>query len=295
MQPGRPATSNPIRLLPALLLLLPAFLPGPALASPPRLLVVCSPGSPGTTLQAQPTMDAFAAAAARAAGWPEGGLGAAYFETAEAGLARLAQPDAVMALVPPAFLARYGKEMGLMPRLEAVLESGRPEVWSLAAKKGRLSSSAALSGWEVTGAPGFAPDFVRQVLLGKWGTLPADVRITFGTRVLSALRRADAGENVAVLLDGAGAEALPSLPFGQDLEIVTRSRPLPGALLCMVGKRLPAAEAESMVKGLSGLGSQEGGAEVLKSLRLSRFAPLDRSAAEEWLGPPKQGGAGLKP
>jgi phosphonate ABC transporter substrate-binding protein len=251
----------------------------------PRFLVVCSPGSPGTTAQAQPTMDAFALAAGKAAGWPEGKLGAAYFESAEAGLARLSQPDAALALVPPAFLARYGEELGLKPRLEAILESGKQETWSLAAKKGSVSSPGSLKGWEITGAPGFASEFVRAALFKEWGKLPAEARVTFTPRVLSALRRAAGGEAVAVILDSAGAESLPSLPFGADMEIVARSAPIPGALLCTVGSRLGAGEAESLFRGLSRLGESGEGREVLKSLRLSRFAPAASGSSHKSKAP----------
>ena len=237
-------------------------------------LVVCSPGSPGTTLQAQPTMDSFARAAAVSAGWPEGSLGAAYFETAETGLTRLRQPDAALALVPPAFLAQYGEELALKPRMEAVLETGKPELWSLVAKKGKISSPASLKGWEVSGAPGFAPDYVRGDLLKEWGPLPADARVTFTARILTALRRAAAGEPVAVLLDSAATASLPSLPFAGDLEVVARSRPVAGAILCTVGSRMTSRDSDSLIRGLSHLPEKEGGAEILKSLRLSSFRPL---------------------
>src|SRR5262245_3547408 len=64
-----------------------------------RILVVCSPGSPGSTLQAQPTMDQLAGAVAQTASWPAEALGALYFETAEAGRQRLESGDAAWALV----------------------------------------------------------------------------------------------------------------------------------------------------------------------------------------------------
>ncbi len=246
-------------------------------------------------MQAQPTMDSFARAAGLAAGWPEGSLGAAYFETTEGGLARLAKPDAVLALVPPAFLSRYGGDLGLKPRMEAVPESGKPEVWSLAARKGRVSSPSSLKGWEVIGAPAFAPDFVREDLLGEWGALPADVRITFTARILTALRRSASGEDVAVLMDSAQTGALSTLPFAADLEIVWRSRPLPAALLCTVGTRLPVADVEAMVRGLGGLAKREGGAEVLQSLRLSRFTALETGAETGLVRPKKSAARGPKP
>jgi hypothetical protein len=250
----------------------------PARSSPTgRVLVVCSPGSPGDTAEAQPTMDSFARAAERSSRWPQGSLEAVYFETAEAGLARLERPDAALAIVPPSFLSKYGKELSLKPRMEAILASGKPESWSLVAKKGKITSPDSLKGWEVTGAPGFAPEFVRGELLKEWGVLPADSRVTFTPRVLTALQRASEGEEVAILLDSAGTEALSSLPFAADLEIVARSRTSPAAFLCTVGNRLPAAEADALVRGLSHLGGKEGGAEVLKSMRLSRFVPIKRA------------------
>ena len=294
MRPG--STAPPIVSTLASILLLSLMVPLPLLASPPgRFLVVCSPGSPGTTAQAQPTMDSFARAAGLSAGWPDGSLGAAYFESAEGGLTRLSRPDAVLALVPPAFLSRYGEDLGLKPRMEAVMESGKPEIWSLAARKGRISSPSSLKGWEITGAPGFAPDFVRGDLLEKWGPLPADARITFTPRILTALRRASAVEDVAVLIDSAQTAALSTLPFARDLEVVWSSRPIPGAILCTVGNRLPATEVGALVRGLAGLSNREGGPEVLKSLRLSRFAALDSITVKDLFRPRKSAAPGTKP
>src|SRR5512137_188895 len=89
-------------LLPALLLALQASVP----AAAGTTLVVCAPGYPGSTEEAQPAMDAFAAAAGAAAAWPSGDLQAVYFETEAGGIERLAREDAGLALVPlPFFLA----------------------------------------------------------------------------------------------------------------------------------------------------------------------------------------------
>jgi len=297
MRPGRKVPRIDSRLASTLLSVLLILVISPSLpASPPgRFLVVCSPGSPGDTLQAQPTMNSLARAAALSAGWPEESLAAIYFETAEGGLARLLQPDAALALVPPAFLSRYGEELDLRPRMEAVLESGKSEIWSLAAGKGRISSPSSLKGWEITGAPGFAPEFVRAELLGTWGALPEDARITFTARILTALRRASTGEDVGVLMDSTQTAALSTLPFARDLEIVWRSRPVPGAILCTVGNRLPAADADALVRGLAALTRLEGGPEVLKSMRLSRFTPLDADAKDRFLRPRRSATPGTKP
>ncbi len=266
------------RFLAAVLALLPLAIAG---AASQRVLVICAPGYPGTTAQAKPVMDAFAAAAASAAGLPAGSLAAVYFEKEEPGMARLAQDDAAFALVPLPFLLQHAQALKLEPRLAVVRASGATETWSLVAKKGAVKSAASLDGWEIAGSAGYAPAFVRGTVLGPWGALPASASVKFTPAILSALRRAAAGENVAVLLDGAQASALGSLPFAGDLETVYRSRPLPGTILCTVGGRATGADGEALLKALPTLHEKPGGKDVLETLQMVRFEKADLGAIEE--------------
>lgn len=257
------------------------------MASPPsvsggprRILVACAPGYPGSTAEAQATMDRFGAAAEAAAGWKPGALGAVYHETFEAGVARLGAPDAVLALVTLPLYLHERTRLSLKPRLQVAQTSGAMEVWSLVAKKGAVAGPADLEGWELTGGAGFSPGFVRGPVVGAWGKLPRSARITFAAAPLSALRRAASGEKTAVILDSAAAAALPGLPFASDLEVVARSRPLPGSLLCTIGDRLPARDADRMIKALSQLHRTPAGVEALAAIQVTRFEPVDRPALE---------------
>jgi ABC transporter, phosphonate, periplasmic substrate-binding protein len=253
--------------------------PEQAAARASLVIVVCAPGFPGNTAQAQPTMDRFATAVGAAAGRPAGAIGALYFETEAAGLTQLAKPQSGLALVPLPFFLKHADALQLEPRLTAV-QAGGPaqETWSLVAQRGRVGKAADLAGWEVTGATGYAPAFVRGIVLGRWGALPDSVRITFSAAPLAALRRAAAGETVAVVLDGAQTAALPSLPFGADLEVVARSRPLPGSLLCLVGDRLGDDGAGAILRALLHLHDTAAGAEILPTMRIVRFEAVDRKA-----------------
>ena len=242
----------------------------PAASLLSALLVVCAPQHPGSTADAQPTMDALAAAVASGAGWPAGSVTAAYHATDAEGTARLARPDAALALVTEPFYVEHGTALKLKPLLQAVpagAEQG--DVWSLVAKKGRVANAAALAGWELHSSAADAPHFVRETALGAWGKLPEDVRLVPTAQVLSALRKAASGQNVAVLLDGAQAAALSTLPFAGDLEVVTRSKHLPAALFCTVAGRSLPGPTDRLASGLRGLDP-----ELLGRLRLARFAPL---------------------
>ncbi|MFL5407877.1 MAG: hypothetical protein ACJ79O_18770, partial [Myxococcales bacterium] len=56
-------------------------------------LLVCAPGYPGSTAEAQPAMDGLARALSTSAHLTEGSLSAVYEEKAEGCLERLAQKD----------------------------------------------------------------------------------------------------------------------------------------------------------------------------------------------------------
>jgi hypothetical protein len=260
----------------------PALAAAPAAAPARKVLVVCAPGYPGSTSEAQPTMDVFAAAAAQAAGWKTDQLGAVYYESFETGVAALKEEDAALALVTlPVFLEEE-TGLGLKPRLQAVPVGGAAaETWSLAARKGAVHGPADLDGWQIVGGAGDSATFVRGPALGAWGALPASTRILFAPAPLLALRRAAAGEKVAVLLDSEGAKALPTLPFAGDLEIVTTSPAWPGSLLCTVGDRLPPKEADRFLKGLGRLPQIPAGPAALQAIRLQRFETPDAGALDK--------------
>jgi len=252
-----------------------------ALAAPAErhVLVVCAPGSPGTTAEAQPTMDAFATALAAKAGLPATALGAVYDETEASGVARLRSKDAAVALVSLPFYLKYEHELALRAQLQAV-PKGRPaaERWALVAGKGRVTSSSSLEGFTIASSAGFAPAFVRGPALGSFGQLPASARIVQSGAVLSALRRAATGEPVAVLLDGVQEAALASLPFASQLEVVTRSPPLPSGVVALVDARLPSQSWRAVEAALQALPSDHDGAAALDAIQMSRFTALDEQA-----------------
>jgi hypothetical protein len=236
-------------------------------------LVFCAPGYPGGAGDAQPLVDQFASAAAAASGWPAGSLAAIYDPTEEGGVAKLVGSDAVLAFVPYPFFVEHSAELHLTPIAQAdVTDIGPQQRWTLVAKAGRITGPASMAGYTILSTAGYAPDFVRRSALQGWA-LPADVKIQPTAQILSALRKAAAGESVAVLLDQTQAAALPSLPFASDLKTVLQSPEVPVALIAVVGSRVAAARAKSMQEGLYKLGHDAAGADSLAPLRLRGFVP----------------------
>lgn len=262
-------------------------------ATPSQLeLVACAPGSPGTTEEAQHAMDALVSALGRSAGLPEGSFSGVYLPAEQDGLARLSRPEAAIALVPMPFFAKHAAALKLEPRLAVVTEGGDAsgDVWTLVAKKGRITSPAGLAGFTLSSSAGYAEGFVRGIL-SSWGKLPADVRIVQSSQVLSALRKAASGADVAVLLDGPQSRSLASLPFSAELDVVARSAPIPAGVIATVGRRLGPERWRKLERAFLTLPSTQDGEEALAAIQAEQFSALEGPASDavrrsaQWGGP----------
>jgi phosphonate ABC transporter substrate-binding protein len=241
------------------------------LAAAVSTLVFCAPGYPGGAADAQPFVDQFAGVAVKAAGWPAGSLAAIYDPTDEGSMAKLANPDAVLAFVPYPFFVEHGAKLHLTPLVQAdVAGTGTQQRWSLVAKPGKVTGAASLTGYTILSVAGYAPDFVRHSALEAW-TLPADVKIQPSGQILSVLRKVASGEPSVALLDQAQATAMTTLPFASDLKMVTQSPELPVALIVVVESRVPAARAKAFQSALLKLGHGGEASDVLSQLQLQGF------------------------
>jgi hypothetical protein len=236
-------------------------------------LVFCAPGYPGVAGDAQPFLDQFVSTAVVSAGWPAGSLAGIYDPTEAGGLAKLGGPDAVLAFVPYPFFVEHAAQLHLTPLAQAdVAGIGTQQRWSLVVKKGRVTGPASLADLTILSVAGYAPDFVRRVALQGW-EFPAEVKIEPTAQILSALRRAAAGEPIAALLDQTQAAALPSLPFASELEVVRESAQLPVAVVAVIDSRLSASRARALQQGMLKMGHVAGGADSLRALQLNGFVP----------------------
>lgn len=252
----------------------------PALAAEPAALVICAPGYPGSTKEAQPTIDALVGVMAKQAkGWEPKELTGAYYETENGGVARLSQPDAALTLVPLAFFLEHEQALKLTARQGAAFK-GRDgtEVWSLFAKKGSVTKAADLDGWTIVSTVAFSPRFIRGPVLGSWGKLPETVKFQQTNRFLSPMRKAAGGEKIAFLLDSETATQIMGTEMAKDFEPLHKSAPLPMAIVATVDGRLPEARWKPMGEALLKLGETPDGAKTLEAVWKLKFLKLDDKA-----------------
>src|SRR5439155_1384337 len=235
-------------------------------------LVVCAPGYPGNTAEAQPAMDSLARALARATHSPEGSFTAVYEETAAGGVQRLQQKESALLLATLPFYLAHEQELALVARLSAMPQSGETlEKWTLVTAKERPPS---LQGYTVQSSSGYSKRFVRAMAR----KLPGGVEIEQTSAVLSALRRAASGEKVAVLLDGSQAAAMATLPFAGSLAPVETSPPVPVAVIATVRKRIDDQRWKALEPAFLRLAEDRSAREALDGVRMTGFVPLDEHA-----------------
>src|SRR5256885_1173095 len=147
-------------------------------------LVVCAPGYPGTSAEAQPAMDALARALGGPAHRP---VEAVYEETADGGLKRLAAKDAALLLAPLPFFLDQERKLALAARMMAVPKDGTGPLqkWTLVTGK---EHPADLRGYPVQSTAGYSPRFVHAMSPPLKGGKVVD-----SAAILSGLRRAANG------------------------------------------------------------------------------------------------------
>src|SRR5207245_5032151 len=122
-------------------------------------LVVCAPGYPGNTAEAQPAMDALARSLARAAHLPEGSLAALYEETEPGCARRLAQQESSLLLATLPFYLVHEQELRLVARLSAMPQGSETlERWTLVTGE---EHPPWLDGYTVESSAGGSKRFVR--------------------------------------------------------------------------------------------------------------------------------------
>ena len=235
-------------------------------------LVVCAPGYPGSTEEAQPAMDALARSLAKAAHLAEGSLAALYEETEPGCMRRLAQEESSLLLATLPFFLVHEQELRLVARLSAMPQGGETlERWTLVTGKEHPPS---LDGYTVESSAGYSKRFVRAMA----PKLPGRVEIQQSSAVLSALKRSANGEKLAVLLDGSQAAAMAKLPFAGSLAVLETSPPMPVALIATLRKRIDDRRWNTLETAFLRLAEDRAAREALDGVRMAGFQPLDDKA-----------------
>jgi hypothetical protein len=260
------------------LLLLSTSLPGDDPG--PISLVICHPGGPGTTEQAEPIMDAFSRSIEEVGGLPKGTLRCVYHPEAKPGLEYIRSEHPSLGIVSLPFYLKHREDLDLRLLLQVVRRDRATQTFHVLAKKGRFADLEALRGKRLLSKHLYDPDFVRRVVLG--GREKEFLHLVETSRLVKETRKVARGEEDAVLVDAEAWETLKKMKgLGDQLEEIFHSRDLPTEPVVTIGPPSSDPRVPKIEAALKKLAETPRGREILAELMMKRFREPDRKAFGE--------------
>ena len=260
--------------------LIPLWLLSPMQEIEPIRIVVCHPGSPGTTEQAKKTMQAFARCIEIDGGLPEGTIRCVFFPEAEQALDYIRKENPPLGIVSLSFYLRYREKLQLDPFLQVVRRGKSTQTFHILAKKGRHPNLESLEGVKIVSNHLFDPAFLHRVILGGKGKHALQVEET--RKPLRAIRKTAREGEAAVLLDDEQLETLGKMKgLLDELEEIFRSEKLPTEPVVAMGPERKDPSIAKARAALERLSETKRGAEICAEFRIDRLVAPDPKAFAE--------------
>ncbi len=229
-------------------------------------MLLCLPGFPGTTAQAQPYIDKMLRHLEKKLGIEAGSMNGVFISDEVKSVSELKQTRPGLALVGPSVLASQHKAMKMKVIGKLIINGKSEEAYSLVTKKGGPSDVASLAGKTVSGTVVNDPKFVANVLLDK--KVPADKMVLVSQRrPLKSLRDVARGKVDAAIVDSSVVAHMKELDFASDLQVIHTSKPVPAPAIVVMGEG--PAPAKKIKAELVGMCGRADGKDLCKTLTIS--------------------------
>jgi|LSQX01.1.fsa_nt_gb ABC-type phosphate/phosphonate transport system substrate-binding protein len=247
----------------AVAVLLAAALP---LGAFPQKMMMCLPGFPGTTSQAQPLVDQLLRFLEADLSLEAQSISGVYLSDDAEASEKLPVLKPGLAVVGPSVYARFSGplKMKVIAKVEA---SGRgSDTYYVLVRKDGPASLSALSGQSVAVTGISDSQYVYNVMLDR--KLPANsLNLSTPKRPMKALRDLHQGALQAVVIDQAIHDSLRELPFADDLHVIHTSKPVPAPAVVVMGQT--PAEAQRIGTALLSLCTTTEGKALCSALSIS--------------------------
>ena len=254
----------------------------PAAKASSNEFIVQSGSTGGTSETAKPYLDQFAAYAQKAlSGWKP--ISIAFFTDRKPALAAIVEKKPGFGMLDvDVFLELHKREeLTVLAAVEGPIHTRGhlhvvvkdPAIKTLEDLKGKILVSNQLQ----------SPRYVSKVVFD--GKIDAEkfFQLQPSPSPMRGLKAVDRGEAAATLVDDAQLSSMKTLPFGASLRAIFSSAALPPTPFVAYGKNTKAEERAQVQKMLYGMCADKSGAEVCKSLQITKFVKPDMAVYNEAL------------
>ena len=240
-------------------------------------IIVESAASGGTSETAKPYLDQFAAYAQKAlTGWKP--IAASFFPDAKSAQAGIAQAHPGFGLMDiDLFLElREKEELVVLAQVTGAIHNrGHLHV---IVKDPAIKTVEDLKGKTIISNQIQSPKFVSKAVFGGKYDAEKFFVLQPTPSPLKGLKAVDRGEAAATIVDDAQLASMKTLPFAASLRTLYSSPAIPSSPFVAFGKVAKPEERIAMQKMLYGMCADPKGAEVCKSLQITKFEKPDAAA-----------------
>jgi ABC-type phosphate/phosphonate transport system substrate-binding protein len=230
-------------------------------------LLLCLPGFPGTTQQAQPYIDKMLRHLEGKLGAAAGSMSGVFLPDGEEAVAQLSQVKPGLALVGPSVLAGNHERLGMKVIGKLIINGKEQETYSVVTARTGPSDVAELEGKKVSGTVVHDDRYVSNVLLDR-KVPPGSMKLESQKRPLKSLRDVARGLTDAAIVDQSVVDHMAELEFAGDLRVIYTSKPVPAPAIVIIGDG-PEAGAKKIKDVLIGMCERPDGKELCKTLMIT--------------------------
>ena len=250
-----------------------------ALAAPKELLL-CLPGFPGSQAQAQPFVDKMLRHLEAKLKWRPLSLRGIYIPDGDLAVRQLRVKQPEIALVGPSIFVGEQKKLGMKVIAKIEVNGRSEEVYSVITRKDGPSTINDLMGKKVEGAVVHNEKYVYNVLFDrqlKSGQLTLESQ----KRPLKSLRNVVRKKSDAAIVDQSVVDHLGELPFANELQVIYVTKPVPSALVVVMGQgKKQAVKLKSMLVGMC---RQPDGKQLCQTLTISAIKASSNAGTKKLL------------
>jgi hypothetical protein len=226
-------------------------------------VLLCFPGGPGTTQDAQPIVDRFVARLAPLAGW---GSAAGRYVNSRAACEREMRAGYQVLMAPLDVYLERRVQWGLKAasELKTTQTSGQ---FHVLAKAG--VTMASLAGQKVITPLKITPNFLVKIAFPIQAATVRALQISSVRSAYRAIKNVARDKAAAAIINDIQKRSLKGLKMAQGLAVIHSGARLPGALVAGTGGKVPG----NLAKALRTLCQQD--KKICKDMRLTGFKPVN--------------------
>ena len=239
-------------------------------------VLVCYPGGGNVKpRQAKPAMEKMLGVLERLGGWTAGTFHHQFTSSVDECRKKIAADKPAYLITSLGLFLEHRAAHGLVVMLSPKMAGQGHEIYRILVKKGGPADLAGLKGKTLGGSLLDEPGFLARIVFEAKIDPATHFSLQPSSRALRDLRKLAKGQLDAVLVNEQQYQALPGLPFANQLTPAFTSAKLPLLGLAASTQRTEPAERARMTKAMAGLCADAKGKEICDLFGLQAFSPAN--------------------